>query len=648
MKILHPLRTVLAVLALGAAASAFAATYYVDSAAGNDGNNGTSSATPWKNISKVNATTFAAGDTILFKRGASWTNTLWPKGSGTSGSPITIDAYGSGAAPLIQGGGANAAVYLYNQEYWVIRNLEITNTGSGTALRRGVHIKAEDAGTVDYIRLIDLEVHSVNGDLAEKNNGGIYFEIAGTATATKWNNLLIDGCYVHDITRTGIVNSSTWDDRTVSVNTNWTPSTNVVIRNCVIASAAANGLIWRASQSPVIEHNLFADNAHSENGNAMFVFNCDDALIQFNEAYGTVFNSTDHDAAGFDADYKCKRTVIQYNYAHDNGLGGIVAVGPGDSFNVSPIIRYNILQNNAQQAFRLSGGVTDALIYNNTVYAGSGLPDVTLVYHKSWSGWPSGAKYYNNIFAAYGSSPSYDLGSSTSNSFDRNAHHGHSGYPSISTNVVTADPKLAGGGLGGYGWESVDGYKLLTGSPVLGNGRVISSNGGRDYWGNPVSSTSAPNRGAYSGSALSALTIERELELTPIQSSSGDSSLVVSEASASGGKWYRYDADAVNDQVTFAAHVPAGTYEIQVRVKRGTDRAQVQLATSGSASGPYYDKDAPKDLYSTTAGFLTLTYTAQVTFPSGAEKYFRFTVSGKNASSTGYRLALDRLVLVKQ
>ena len=124
--------------------------------------------------------------------------------------------------------------------------------------------------------------------------------------------------------------------------------------------------------------------------------------------------------------------------------------------------------------------------------------------------------------------------------------------------------------------------------------------------------------------------------------------LGIASGSASAGAWYRYDADAVSDYVTFAAHVPAGTYQIQLRVKRGSDRAQVQLATSGAAGGPYYDKDGPKDLYTASFDYVTFTYTDQVTFPSTGEKYFRLTVSGKNAASSGYRLGLDKLTLMKQ
>ncbi len=102
-------------------ASALATTYYVDSAGGVDGNNGTSTSTPWKTLTKVNNTTFQPGDFILFKAGGVWTGTtqLNPKGSGTTNNPIVIDMYGTGSKPLIDAGTAtgNGVVYLSNQQY---------------------------------------------------------------------------------------------------------------------------------------------------------------------------------------------------------------------------------------------------------------------------------------------------------------------------------------------------------------------------------------------------------------------------------------------------------------------------------------------------------------------------------------------------
>ena len=84
-------------------ASASATTYYVSSSTGNDSNAGTSASVPWKTIAHVNGQTFQPGDSILFKRGDVWNESLAPGSSGGVGNPITFDAYGSGAAPNLTG-----------------------------------------------------------------------------------------------------------------------------------------------------------------------------------------------------------------------------------------------------------------------------------------------------------------------------------------------------------------------------------------------------------------------------------------------------------------------------------------------------------------------------------------------------------------
>lgn len=80
-----------------------AGTYYVSSSAGSDANSGTSSSAAWQTIAHVNAQAFEPGDSILFKRGDVWNESLIPPSSGTSGNPITFDAYGTGPAPNLTG-----------------------------------------------------------------------------------------------------------------------------------------------------------------------------------------------------------------------------------------------------------------------------------------------------------------------------------------------------------------------------------------------------------------------------------------------------------------------------------------------------------------------------------------------------------------
>ncbi len=79
------------------------ATDYYVSSTGNDSANGLSSSTPWKTVSKVNAEfgRFLPGDRILFNKGDTFYGTLVISKSGSSSSPITIAAYGSGSNPVI-------------------------------------------------------------------------------------------------------------------------------------------------------------------------------------------------------------------------------------------------------------------------------------------------------------------------------------------------------------------------------------------------------------------------------------------------------------------------------------------------------------------------------------------------------------------
>ncbi len=75
-------------------------SYYIDAVGGNDNNNGSIN-NPWRSLNKVSATTFLPGDNIYFKRGTSYTGSVTINGNGTQGMPITVGAYGTGAAPKL-------------------------------------------------------------------------------------------------------------------------------------------------------------------------------------------------------------------------------------------------------------------------------------------------------------------------------------------------------------------------------------------------------------------------------------------------------------------------------------------------------------------------------------------------------------------
>src|SRR5258708_32227144 len=85
-----------------------ATTYYVDAAAGNDANAGTSpgAGNAWATLSKA-ATIVVAGDSVNAKGSASYNEILTLTTSGTAGSPIVWSGYtttvGDGGRAIIDG-----------------------------------------------------------------------------------------------------------------------------------------------------------------------------------------------------------------------------------------------------------------------------------------------------------------------------------------------------------------------------------------------------------------------------------------------------------------------------------------------------------------------------------------------------------------
>jgi hypothetical protein len=77
--------------------------YYVDSSAGDDSNSGHSPSSAWRTIGRVNSIALAPGDTVYFRRGGIWRETLEPRNGGAPGRPVTFTAYGSGPEPIISG-----------------------------------------------------------------------------------------------------------------------------------------------------------------------------------------------------------------------------------------------------------------------------------------------------------------------------------------------------------------------------------------------------------------------------------------------------------------------------------------------------------------------------------------------------------------
>ncbi|MDF2713301.1 MAG: hypothetical protein K0R28_226, partial [Paenibacillus sp.] len=129
-----------------------------------------------------------------------------------------------------------------------------------------------------------------------------------------------------------------------------------------------------------------------------------------------------------------------------------------------------------------------------------------------------------------------------------------------------------------------------------------------------------------------------EAEALPVVTSAGDSQTNLTN---SGITFNNLSSNAVNDYVEYTINIPSpGTYTIYIGNRSATNKAIYQLAIGGTNQGGTVDQ------YSSPNGFRP-SILGNVTFGTSGNKTFRFTVVGKNASSSGYQLAYDYIKLVK-
>ena len=100
-------------------------------------------------------------------------------------------------------------------------------------------------------------------------------------------------------------------------------------------------------------------------------------------------------------------------------------------------------------------------------------------------------------------------------------------------------------------------------------------------------------------------------------------------------------ATKVGDNVTVNLNVPlSGVYDVRVGSKNAANRGMMQLSVNGANVGTAMDEYAKSESWREfDLGTVTLT--------SGSEP-FKFTVTGKNASSTAYPISFDYITLIPQ
>ena len=598
--------------------TSYGTTYYLDASIGKTDGDGLTPANAFDSLEDINAKTFQPGDQILIKAGTQYTGTLWPKGSGCEGYPIVIDMYGEGDKPLIDGNGAyfmpqvkdwqgpftgetgdqiGAAVYLYNQEYIEINNLEVKNQGDNVNRdRSGIRVEGYDYGVIDHIYIRNCYVHDVRGyngqddiypvvptnpdgsptdgftdeDQTNPNTtntfwgartthrtGGINFvtytarlpesknefnvpvqELDETKQITTFNDILIENntvenCQANGITTTNV--KGTLDDVAFR-------HTNVVIRGNDIHNVTRSGIIPIYTNGVLVEYNKVDTFQSTYEGYGCGIW-CDRAngmVFQYNEVCNGV---NGNDGMAFNLDDMTRDGVIQYNYTHDNYGGGYMLHVRQNSYNRNNTIRFNLSVNDsgvftAHNAQIVAVGETSTTkLESAKVYNNTFLSnkDCHAVYQGDEVDYTNNIWYFTNSAVANRKDCFYPGANS---SFDNNVYIGC--VPPTDANQHTDDPQFVGGSnlFGLTRDQALVNASLTANSPYVGAGVAVENNGGQDILGGSLDTL---NLGAIAGAGHQAAAVSQTYtpnEVTKYLSDGTKQTQVIHETvSESNTKW---------------------------------------------------------------------------------------------------------------
>lgn len=512
--------------------------YYVNCAAASNGA-GTQTS-PWNSLATPNAVTFQPGDQLLFMRGTTCSGMLAPNGAGTSAAPITIDAYGTGALPILDGGTSNQnTISLSGVQYYNIQNLAVR--GSSYA---AIQVFAPGANTTyEHIHISNLDVSAVNHTATKRGDGGgILFGVAGKGS--NFDDVLIDGVTVHDMTAAqGIDIEGYYNSLSPGYNT------NVTVQNSTVHDVYADGILLGEANGALMQNNVvyrsgMCANCTGSTPVGLWNWFSENVTARNNESYANqTWAAANTDGGDFDIDMWNQNTTYEYNYGHDSqgycflieGYDNVASdtLVPSTS---NTVVRYNICANNISHdtgtaeilIFNYGNGLLNGVqVYNNTIYL-SGVHGSYAIMQSNYLDSTSFTGTTPNFIKnnlIYSTQP-YMVNISSTMTLDHNLYWNSAGtgyqfayngtnYTKVAAyqtgssqdaNAVNADPLLNGAGYHAAGSPTLTSgyYTLKSGSPAYGTGTDVCASSGScitsgmgtvDFFGQTLSSLH--NIGAY-------------------------------------------------------------------------------------------------------------------------------------------------------
>lgn len=362
---------------------AWATTYYVDNCVtiGSDSNDGTSTSTPWLTIAHVNAHTFSPGDSVLFQKTCTWRQQLTVPSSGSSGSPITFGAYGTGANPLINGSGLISGFRAYSSGGPNIYQAPVT-------AYTGIPQKVWFNNTLGTPK---SSTRALTGPNEWYWNSGTLYVYSTTNPATAYTSpgieaAIFDGVYITTsyITINGISTTKGYYGVQVNASSNLN---SVNILNGTHSYEGGSGIWYTTYSNHSISGGTIQGNTvHDVGGNGIGLNYADHITVSSNTVYNTgttiagcsplyeieyVYNSGNGDTVG--------NNTWEYNVVYNGNSfpsGNPNDGGPGlhlDQTYDNEVIAYNQFYNNTAmgiliEANHASSNAAGALVEYNVIY----------------------------------------------------------------------------------------------------------------------------------------------------------------------------------------------------------------------------------------------------------------------------------------
>lgn len=400
------------------------AEYYVDSAAGDDGAAGTSELAPWKSFDpKVNGETFSPDDIIHPIRGGEWRETFTVPSSGTSGHPITVEPYGTGADPIFSGADlvtgwvaappespdtyfkavvqdpivlitddvagqpvASVALLSADKDFFYDSGttsiwLKSTSDPAGRVIEQGSRTNCIDTNGQDYLDFTGLTCYGQRGHL---NGGGInvnastYIGITDcTLTRNGHAGLIGTGAgwgYITatntDMSYNGFAGASSWTTGGHTTVGYCTFTGCNFFENGWEGTQAASGLIGMWPNCEIGYGSVYNNGnqgipANESHNHGLYMGSNVAAAVGIYIHHMEVYGQQQGNGIKLSG----SSGIVEYCYSHDNYYAGITA-GYNNGQTVTASFRHNLCVNNGFGFWEQShvSGTTNVELYHNTFY----------------------------------------------------------------------------------------------------------------------------------------------------------------------------------------------------------------------------------------------------------------------------------------